>query len=551
MRLLHRSLLISLLALPALPVAADAAVFCAPAPCAEGTPQTTIKDAVMAADTAPGPDTVAIGPGIHNLGEGQFVGQPDTDVRGAGIDETILTGDDFPASDPGTGRSVISGYMSRLADLTLRIPSAVTAGNSSAEGADVYNGLVENVKIDARGSTFGPGPNDGSAQAMLIRGGEVHGLEVDLAPDIDASGVQVIGGIELADVKINSPQPFDASPQASPDPLTVRARRFRVTSTDPISASDGFLVLSDSVIDVSSAPPGAGEGFVTGVEVFDGRPPEPAGLTLDRVTLVGNGDATAAALSVAGQGAAPPTFIRARHLLASGFGRALAYQNFGSNPTATIDFSNLPQGPGTIINTGPGPATLGGDQATANRGGDPMLLDDLSLPFGSPAVDIGGADLIPGEATDLAGNPRPADGDGNGSIRNDAGAFERAYTPDGATLKIKGKRVKLNRKGRGKIALACPPATKQPSPCTAKLTLKTARKVGFKGGKRKLTLAKAKQVKIRAAKTKKAKVRIKGAKLRLLRDSKEARKARAKVKVTDGNGERGTVAKKLKLKPQS
>ena len=251
-----------IIGLAALPAVADAAVFCAPAPCVEGTPQTTIENAVTAADAAPGPDTVAIGPGIHNLGEGLFVNQPDTDIRGAGTAETILTGDDFPAADPGTGRSVVSGYMSRLADLTLRIPSAVTAGNSSARGADVYNGLVENVKIDAQGSTFGPGLNDGSADAMLIRGGEVHGLEVDLAPDIDASGVQVIGGIELADVTINSPRPFDASPQASPDPLTVRARRFRVTSTDSISVSDGFLELSDSVIDVSSAPPGTGEDFV-------------------------------------------------------------------------------------------------------------------------------------------------------------------------------------------------------------------------------------------------------------------------------------------------
>ena len=238
-------------------------------------------------------------------------------------------------------------------------------------------------------------------------------------------------------------------------------------------------------------------------------------------------------------------------MLASGFARTLAYQNFGSNPTATIDFSNLPEGPGTIVNTGPGPATLGGDQTTGNSGDDPMLLGDLSLPFGSPAVDIGGADLIPGEPTDLAGNPRPADGNGDGSVLNDAGAFERSYTPDGATLKIKGKRVKLNRQGRGKIALVCPPATEQPSPCTAKLELKTAKKVRFKGSKRKLTLAKAKRIKITAGQTKKAKLKVKGAKLRLLRKSKQARKARAKVKVTDGNGERGTVAKKLKLKPRS
>ena len=63
----RRSALVALLLAALVPLStaavADAAVFCAPAPCAEGPPQTTIEDAVMAADTAPGPDTVAIGPG--------------------------------------------------------------------------------------------------------------------------------------------------------------------------------------------------------------------------------------------------------------------------------------------------------------------------------------------------------------------------------------------------------------------------------------------------------------------------------------------------------
>ena len=150
-----------------------------------------------------------------------------------------------------------------------------------------------------------------------------------------------------------------------------------------------------------------------------------------------------------------------------------------------------------------------------------MLLPDLGLPFGSPAVDIGGADLLPGAATDLAGNPRPADGDGNGTVLNDAGAFERVYTPDGATLTIRSRKVKLNRKGRGAVALTCPPATEQPSPCTATVKLKTRSKVKFKGKKKRLTLARSKPVTIPAGKTAVARLPGQGAKLRLLlKDSK-------------------------------
>ena len=146
------------LAALALPASAGAETFCAPSPCAEGTPVATIPAAVTAADTDPGADTVAITAGTHNLGDdGVFVGQPNTDVRGAGIDQTILTANDLP---PGAGftRTVISGYMSRLADLTIRLPSAVTSGPSSAQGADIYNGLVERVKIERRDRASAPGP---------------------------------------------------------------------------------------------------------------------------------------------------------------------------------------------------------------------------------------------------------------------------------------------------------------------------------------------------------------------------------------------------------
>ena len=184
------------------------------------------------------------------------------------------------------------------------------------------------------------------------------------------------------------------------------------------------------MIDVSAAPSSADpENFPVGIAVFDGRTPSAAGLTMDRVTIIGNGDANATVMSVAGQGAVPATDLRARHVAASGFGRTLGFANFGSNPSATISFSNVPIGTGSIFKFGEDPATLGGDQTTGNRGGAPMLLPSLGLPFGSPAVDIGGADLLPGAAVDLAGNPRPVDGDGDGSVLNDAGAFERVYSP--------------------------------------------------------------------------------------------------------------------------
>ena len=242
---------------------------------------------------------------------------------------------------------------------------------------------------------------------MLIRAGGAKHLEISFDPGIDATGLSIGANsglpVDVEDVAIESPFPLSSGQQTEPDPVTNTARRLVIHSADPVSAYDGFLELSDSVIDVSSAAPGTVDDYAVGIRVADGRPPDPAGLTLDRVTFVGNGGRFSAPLSVAGQGSPIPTFIRARHIVASDFGHTLAYQNFGSNPTAKIDYSNVDTGPGAIVDTGETPGDFDGDLATRNRSGDPLLLPDLSLALSSPAIDIGGADLLAGTPTDLAG----------------------------------------------------------------------------------------------------------------------------------------------------
>jgi hypothetical protein len=138
------------------------------------------------ADTHAGPDTVAIQPGVYETPMGPcgglYVEEEDTHVRGAGIGQTVLT---FPALEPTDGftRRVICGHM-QLSDVTLRLPSDVTTppNNSSVEGLDLYSGVVERVKVDAVGAMFGAGDNDGRAEAMLLRHGAAHDIEVDLDP---------------------------------------------------------------------------------------------------------------------------------------------------------------------------------------------------------------------------------------------------------------------------------------------------------------------------------------------------------------------------------
>jgi hypothetical protein len=246
----------------------------------------------------------------------------------------------------------------------------------------------------------------------------------------------------------------------------------------------------------------------------------------------------------------PLSHLRARHIAAHGFDRSIAWSNYGTNPIATVDYSLIDLSPGELVNTNPPGGALTLNAGPGNRTGDPLFGADYSLGLASPAVDIGGSDLLSGDATDLRGTPRPADGNGDGTVLNDAGALERQYTADGAFIHILSHKLKLNRRGIGSIRLRCPTANEQPPPCTVSLKLKTARKVKFKGKKRIVTLAKTKPTKLAAGQTKKLKVRVRGAKLRLLGSSRAAREAVASAAVTDGYGESGAATAKLKLKPK-
>jgi hypothetical protein len=543
--------LIALAALAA-PAAASADTYCVPAPsCSPGTPEPDIATAVNAADTHPGPDTVSIGPGTFSVATGVTVAEADTSIVGSGMNSTIVTGDAFPEADPGTGRILLAGPMARLADLTLRLPSVVTSGPSSWTGAQTRN-LVENVRVDDVGATFGPGNSDGEGDALDVRGGTLRHVVVALDPDQETYGVRVSEATTLEDLDITaSTFGINSDPQASPDPQTVTAHRVVIhAKRAPLNVADGFFRLSDAVLDTSAAPPPQSadpEDFVPAVQVFDGRPPDPAGVTMDRVTVIGNGHPTSTAISIAGQSSLPPTFVRARHLLAANVGRTVAYQNYGTDPIATIDYSAVD--PAAIANTGPNPSTLGGDRSVGNRAGNPLLGGDLMPALMSPAVDIGGDDLIAGDPTDLRGNPRPVDGNGDGSVLNDAGALERQYAPDGATVKFLSRKLKLNRRGVGKLKLSCPAADEQPPPCQVDLRLTTAKKVKAGGKKRKVLLGKA-SVTIGAGETKAAKFKVARGKLGLLRRTAKARKAIAGGTVTDGNRETSPVSQAVKVKPK-
>lgn len=275
------------------------------------------------------------------------------------------------------------------------------------------------------------------------------------------------------------------------------------------------MTLRDSVLDASGAAPGTAP---VGATVVNGRPPESVALTLDRVTIVGNGDPDSAAMLLYGQGGALPTSLRARHVAVADFGRTFLFGHFGSDTSATVDHSNLDLSPAAIAED---PGSTVGNAITAfgpgNLSGDPLFVDpavrDYRLKPDSPAIDIGGDDLLAGDATDLGGAPRPTDGDGDGIVANDAGAFEHQFVA-GPASEFEIIRVKRNkRKGTAKITAMVPGAGE----------LALAKTIKLKGASKSST--KAQKLKL--------KVRPRGkARRRLLRAGAKRAKLTARAKLT-------------------
>lgn len=431
----RKTVLAVLLAAPLIPATASAATYCAPAPCGEDPTHAfaTVKAAVLAADAAPGPDLVTIGAGTFNLGEGLVVGASDTSLQGAGRDATILTADPFPSDDTGHGRTIVSGAFPRLSDVTVRLASVVTAGPSSMRGIDA-SGVLERVRVDAEGAVFGPGRNDGVGQGILLRSGTMRETEVAFDPAADTEGVSLggIGGtVTLEEVAVTARYGVYSAPQAEAGrPVPVLARRLRLTAVRPLTVGDGSFTLGDALI---RALPGAPGEDPAAVALYSGRSPSPAALTLDRVTLVGSGQHGSAALEIGGGAGPVPTRLTSRHLIATGFAVTLRQNSWGGDLETTISHSLADLSPAAIVDE-TDPAETGVrtvDVATGNRSGDPRFADaaagDYRLRAGSPAIDLGGEELVAGEATDLGGAPRPADGDGDGVVAADAGAFEHQH----------------------------------------------------------------------------------------------------------------------------
>ena len=193
------------------------------------------------------------------------------------------------------------------------------------------------------------------------------------------------------------------------------------------------------------------------------------------------------------------------------------------------------------------------DAAGPRSNGGPT--ETIALQAGSPAVDAAFQAICdeaspqgPG-GTDQRGQPRPS------GPACDIGAFELQQAalpsppaPDtSVTIRIAGKRLRLDRRGVARVRLTCPRAERSP-PCRGTLILRTRTRVRFRGKQRRVVLGKA-RFGIAAGRTAAVRLRIVGPKARLVRRNRRARRVLAIARVSDTAGNQRTVRKGMLIVP--
>jgi len=427
LRIAQLSLLLASFALTVGAASAAAGTYCVQDPAcvvAGGVDEPTIAAALAGAGGTDGLDRVEIGPGTFV--EGGLVagtGNP-VEIVGDGVGSTVIASPGEP-----TGVALWLGDpASSVSDLSIVLPA-----RGGQQGL-ATNGMARRVAVTAPQGMTGTG-------VSLTGSGSFLDGSVALPPE------------ETWGITANT----SASNTASVERSTIAAytgiynintvRHVRVTAVDGIVARTDFTPTVNVTVDDALVVMGPGP-WGTALEARIGAASANAAATLRarHVTAIGNGDSLSTGVaSIAERGVFGPG-VTAATVTVSGvilreFGTDLLRTAAGgSDPSHTsvadiaIDHSNVDLTKQWNENQiGGGSASGSIDAGPHNLNVDPLFsgpaAGDFSLRPDSPLIDRGSPDPLAADepTTDLPGNPRVVDGDGDAVAIADIGAFE--YVP--------------------------------------------------------------------------------------------------------------------------
>jgi hypothetical protein len=334
------------------------------------------------------------------------------EIIGTGADKVTLQSD-----APGSVLMLGGNPDSSVRGVTVKPVGSATVGlrltGTSAQG----------VSVDA---TMAPALLAGviASDGAVFAGGSVDIGAAWMLPDVLVLG----NSATVTDSRLVAPKGYGVLSTLS----DATVRHSTIDAKFGASASAGHLTVSDSLIDLRGKGSNA-TGPAIGVGVGPDGSATTATADLDRLTIVGSTPDTVETIGVAAgaNGATQSATLQLRDSVISGAGVPLSRQGInGATVNLSTDRSLYPQ-PVVLISGGPGilleEHRLSGAPGFVNEPGG-----DFHLAAGSALVDAGTPRALPPGAADRDGNPRPSDGDGDGTAISDVGAYELQGTA-GAT----------------------------------------------------------------------------------------------------------------------
>jgi len=422
------------LALAATAAPAGAADYCVADPAcvaAGGSARPSVATALADAAASAAADRVFVGAGVHDLGAfgvTTYAGASALELIGRG-GATVLTQTVF-------GRPTYPWVLTLtqrdgpvvVRDLTIRL-----GDGAAGRGLQLLGGASgERIRVeDPAGASAGA--------AIALSGGRLLDADVDVDGP-GASGLTILAGAPAgsgAQVEGGSYRAADGpAVSVDVDPgQPVYLHGFTATGGTALAVTRGRAVVDSALLR------GSGLNTVVSVQNTNAYTGELRAI-LRHVTIAGGGGAQQPGLRVRGGLAGQHATAKLLDSIVTGVGRPIvrAVQNGG---TADVVTERVDHGP-VLAADDPSVAGAGALSETDVTDVDPQFVapadGDYRLAPGSPLTDAGRAEPLDFDepATDRAGAPRIADGDGDGVSRRDLGAFELPAVPlpggcDGAT----------------------------------------------------------------------------------------------------------------------